>query len=79
MPATSSDPFYNGYNAADVTVRVLDDGIERVYVSYITNIYPPFPHTPVLAAIDNADVNGSYTVSWNQARKRHVVRIAAFQ
>ena len=67
-PAESDDTFYDGFDAADVTVTVLDDGIERVYLGYVTTYYPPYPQTPVLSSISNSDADGNYTVTWNQAR-----------
>jgi hypothetical protein len=35
-----------------------------VYLPIIVQRWPPVPYAPILAAIDNADGDGNYTVSW---------------
>lgn len=66
--ATSEDPIYNGRDPADVTVTVLDDEESlRVYMPLIAHAWPPLPENLELLPIDNADGDGSYTVSWTAA------------
>jgi hypothetical protein len=38
---------------------------EKVYLPLLLNGFLPIPAAPVLNAIDNADGDGNYTVSWN--------------
>jgi hypothetical protein len=37
----------------------------RVYLPLVLRRWPPIPDTPVLNVISNADIDGTYTVSWN--------------
>jgi hypothetical protein len=62
--ASSADANYDGRQVQDVTVTVLDDRDRQVFLPYVINGWPPLPGTPQLQAIDNADGDGAYTVSW---------------
>ncbi len=36
----------------------------RIFLPLVLRSWPPYPHTPTLNAISNADGDGTYTVSW---------------
>jgi len=40
-----------------------------VCLPLVLSIYPPLPEAPVLAAIDNADADGDYTVAWSASAR----------
>ena len=64
--SSSADVDYDELDPLDVTVYVDDDdAIYRTYLPLVLNGWPPVPSVPVLDSIDNADGDGSYTVSWS--------------
>ena len=65
---SSDDADYDGLMPQDVIVEVDDD--DTVYFSYLAvlmNGWPPTPGIPALNPIDNADGDGTYTISWTAA------------
>jgi len=64
--ATISAP--NDTNSANNSSSVSVGG-SKVFMPLILLRFPPVPDVPVLNAIDNADGDGSYSVSWNAAAR----------
>jgi hypothetical protein len=64
-PAVSDDPLYGSLDPKDVTVTVLDEGVTHIYMPLVLRRWPPVPDPPALAPIDNADGNGTYSISWS--------------
>jgi hypothetical protein len=41
----------------------------RVYLPIVRRVFPPYPETPLLLPIDNADGDGNYTVRWGLSER----------
>jgi uncharacterized repeat protein (TIGR01451 family) len=52
-------------SAIDSITVTLNNQTYLVYLPFIVRRWPPVPYAPVLDAIQNADQDGSYTVSWS--------------
>ncbi len=59
--ANDSNPNNNSSSATVSGIRL------KVYLPLVVRRWPPVPDAPVLNAIDNADGDGNYTVTWNAA------------
>jgi hypothetical protein len=74
--ASSADPKYQNHSVADVTVTVRDDDtVYRAYVPLVDRRWPPVPDVPTLSAIQNADGDGTFTVSWSPGSQPGVTYI----
>jgi hypothetical protein len=66
--SSSADALYDNLDPQDVEVAVDDDdAIYWTYLPMVYNRWPPAPGIPALNPIDNADGDGSYTISWTAA------------
>ncbi len=52
------------WSEIDTITIILDNNIHIVYLPLVFRRWPPVPYPPTLHAINNADMDGNYTVSW---------------
>jgi len=65
LTVTSNHATYSAITTAARTFLVQGPMSERVYLPLIMRNWPPIPPAPVLNAINNADGDGAYNVTWS--------------
>ncbi|HET7091091.1 MAG TPA: S8 family serine peptidase, partial [Anaerolineae bacterium] len=65
LTVTSVHATYGAITTAARTFLVQGPASERVYLPLIMRNWPPIPPAPVLNAINNADGDGAYNVTWS--------------
>jgi hypothetical protein len=63
----SMGALFAAYAASPLQVTATAPVAHRAYLPLVLRLWPPFPGTPTLQAIDNRDGDGAYDICWSAA------------